>query len=112
MQLYMNKLMSDRPIAVQFKSKAEAKIFFDEMKEHYPRYVRGWFNFIYPYSEEKLGCVCYCPYFNEKDGSMTHGTKDVYIDHGIRVIEFDELLYDEDEVDITESEVSLNFLLD
>lgn len=112
MKIYMHKLMSDRPIAVHFKSKAEAKIFFDEMKEHYPIHVRCWFNFIYPYSEERDGGVCYCPHFNEKDGSMTHGRKSTYINLGIKVIEFDELLYDEDEVDITESEVSLDFLLD
>lgn len=112
MKIYMQKLMSDRPIAVHFSSKTEARIFFDEMKERYPRYVRHWFNFIYPYSEEKRGGVCYCPYFNEKDGCMTHGIKETYIALGIKVIEFDELLYDEDEVDITESEVSLDFLLD
>lgn len=110
MQLYMNKLMGNRPIAVRFGSRAEAELFFSEMKRNYPFYVRNWSCATYQRSDEDRGGVCYCPYFNEHDGSMTHGSKQTYINRCIRVIEFSDLLFD-DEEEIAESALSVDFLM-
>lgn len=110
MQLLMHKLMADRPIAVRFNSYEEAKIFYEEMKSNYSDRVCGWHKVIYTDSEEKEGGVCYCPYFNEKHGGMTHGSVATYHRYGIRVIEFCELLYD-DSTEIAESVLPFEFLL-
>lgn len=106
----MNKLMSDKPVAVRFSSYEEAKIFYEEMKSNYPFYVRNWHFASYSKYDEDRGGVCYCPYFNEHDGSMTHGSKQTYIDHGIRIVEFSDLLFD-DEAEIDESALTVDFLI-
>lgn len=110
MQLLMHKMMADKPIAVHFSSYEEAKIFYEEMKSNHPNRVGGWHKVIYTASDEKKGGVCYCPYFNDKHGSMTHGSIETYDRHGIRVIEFYELLYD-DSTEIVESVLPFEFLL-
>lgn len=110
MQLLMHKLMADRPVAVRFNSYEEAKIFYAEMKSNYPDRVGSWHKVIYTAIDEKGGGVCYCPYFNEKYGGMTHGSVATYHKLGIRVIEFCELLYD-DSTEISESDLPFEFLL-
>ena len=110
MQLFMNKLMSDKPVAVRFSSYEEAKIFYEEMKSNYPHYVRIWREVIYSKYNETKGGMCYCPYFNTPEGSMTHGSKQTYIDHGIRIVEFSDLLFD-DEAEIAESALTVDFLI-
>lgn len=110
MQLLMNKMMADEPIAVRFRSYEEAKIFYEEMKSNYPERVEGWRKAIYTSIDENRGGVCYCPYFNDKHGSMTHGSMATYDRYGVRVIEFHELLYD-DSTEIVESVLPFEFLL-
>lgn len=110
--VYMDKLISERPIAVHFQTKNEAELFFNEMKKQYPEYVRGWSRVIYNYEEYRSdGGVCYCPYFNEKYGGMTHGSRRVYEDKGYAVLEFTELLWCEDDKEICDSGLPLEFLL-
>lgn len=111
MQVCFDKLISDRPVAVHFNSKEEAEAFFFEMKSQYPSRVSKWSYAKYPYYDYMGGGgVCYCPYFNQDNRTMTHGSRATYDRHGIRVIEFYELLYD-DSTEIAESVLPFEFLL-
>lgn len=110
MKLLMHKLMSDKPIAVHFNSIDEANLFFREMKLNYPEKVLGWSEVIYVEHYARNGGVCYCPYFNDRFAGMTHGNRGIYERYGTQVIDFQELLYDNEE-EIAESDLSLDFLL-
>lgn len=110
MQLLMHKLIADEPIAVRFDSYEDAKIFYEEMKANYPGRVGSWSRAIYSVRDEERGGVCYCPYFNEKGETMTYGSVGTYRRHGIKIIEFSELLYD-DSAEIEESVLPVEFLM-
>ena len=111
MQLLMNKMMADEPIAVRFSSYAEAKIFYEVMENNFPERVGTWSRAIYSERDERNhGGVCYCPYFNEKGGTMTQGNVGTYRRRVIKIIEFSDLLYD-DSVEIEESVLPVEFLM-
>lgn len=110
--VYMDKLISDRPIAVHFHTKNEAELFLNEMKKQFPGRVASWTSATWRYDEYyREGGVCYCPYFNDRYGSMTHASRWVYEDKGYSVIEFTDLLWCEDDKEICDSGLPLEFLL-
>lgn len=111
MQIHLSKLISDRPIAVHFNSEDDAKLFLEEMREHYPRYVRQWHRVIYPdYRYTAEGGVCYCPHLNCASGSMTHASRRYYeTDRGYEVVEFEDLLFVD--ADINEAGMPIELLL-
>ena len=111
MQVYFEKLMSSRPVAVHFKTHEEAEMFFRAMKKEYPDRVIHWPNATYPKRYEQRGGVCYCPYLNEKFGSMTHAHRHLFEhDRGYEIVEFADLLYDS-ETEIDEADLPVEFLL-
>jgi hypothetical protein len=110
MQIYFEKLMGVRPIAVRFANIKQADIFYQAMKSEFPERVKGWWKPAYPVRYEKEGGVCYCPYFNEEYGFMTHGSKLMFTENRrYEVIEFEELLY-YSEVEIDDADLPLEFL--
>lgn len=111
MQVCFDKLMSDRPVAVHFNSKEEAEAFFFEMKSQYPSRVSKWPYARYPYHDYMdEGGVCYCPYFNQENKTMTHGSRDTYkILRGYHVVEFKDLLCDS-VIEIDEADIPVEFL--
>lgn len=110
MQISFDRLMSDRPIAVHFNFKDEAETFLQEMQSQYPERVMNWCSARYPINEYlNRGGVCYCPYFNIKDGQMRHGSRHTYeTDRGYQIVEFADLIVEE--TDICEADIHIEFL--
>lgn len=110
MQINFDILMSDSPIAVHFNSEDEAETFLLEMKSHYPERVENWHSVRYPMRDYlHFGGVCYCPYFNSKNGRMRHGSRHTYeTDRGYQVVEFADLIAEE--TDICEADIHIEFL--
>lgn len=88
----MTTLFCDEPVAVHFQCEAEAREFFTIMKDCYPTYVRRWNTATYKSDYLEYGGVCYCPYFNEVDGSMTHASRWDYEEFGYPVVEYSDLI--------------------
>lgn len=111
MQVCFDKLMLDRPVAVHFDSVEEAEAFLTEMKSHHPERVSTWtLGMCQRYVYNGSGGTCYCPYFNRKDGTMTHGSRYVYETmRGYQIVEFKDLLYD-NEIEINETDLTVEFL--
>lgn len=110
MQINFDRLMSDRPIAVHFNFKDEAETFLQEMQSQYPERVTHWCSAKYPINDYlNKGGVCYCPYFNIKDGQMRHGSRHTYeMDRGYQIVEFADLIVEE--TDICEADIHIEFL--
>ena len=108
MQIDFSRMISDVPIAVHIPTKEHAELFLNEMKIAYPEKVTSWPYAYYEDYQVRNGGVCYCPYFNDTEVSMRNGSRNIYIDRGIKVLEFEEVLGSHElEIDLNEADICI-----
>lgn len=81
-------IMYGKSMAVHFTSKEQATIFYEEMKTKFPEKTRSWYGAFWV----DYNSVCYYPRFHQGDHNMTHGSLSTYVDMGVKIIEFEDLL--------------------
>ena len=84
-------VLANKNVAVHFSSKEHARIFYDKMKREFPKKTRSWYGPNYSNWQNDDG-MCYYPRFHQGNQGMTHGRTKTYIEWGVEIVEFTDLL--------------------
>lgn len=112
MQISLDKLICDEPIAVHIPTEAHGEAFLDAMRSQFPTYVELWDRAYFVESRRQNGGNYYYPRLHMSDGYMTHGSQSTYEEMNIKMIEFDELYVCQEEFVTESSEFGIEFLFD
>lgn len=99
MKVDLDRIPKDRPCAIHIPTIEHGRAFLDEMRVRYPDMVETWCDAYYYEHRTQSGGNYYFPRFHQTIPRMTHGDRTVYIDMGVELMSFDDILVTEVELD-------------
>lgn len=112
MRVDLDRIPRDRPCAIHIPTPDHGEIFLAEMRDKYPYAVSGWSRAHFYENRVESGGNYYYPRLHEHMPHMTHGNKEMYIEWGVELLSFDDVLAPEIDLGVTFGDMPIESLFE
>lgn len=98
MRIDLDRIPRDEPCAVHIPTIEHGQAFLDEMRIRYPVAVCTWDKPYFVEYRARAGGNYYYPRLHKEHPHMTHGDQRTYIDMGVKLLQFEDVLVQEIEL--------------